>query len=63
MKMSLEQMPRREELLAIFEDMSAIQTLPLLERTALMYYLKGIIAVMTGTIPMPNTAQQKTRAI
>jgi len=50
--MNREDRPSREEIMEIFEAMALIQTLPQPERTALQYYLKGIIAVMTGQLPV-----------
>ena len=41
-----------EEMLEIFEAMAAIQTLPQWERVALQFYIKGIIAAMSGQLPV-----------
>ena len=48
------QKPSREEIIGLFEDMATIQTLPQYERIALQYYLKGIIAAMSGQLPTPT---------
>ena len=57
--------PSREEILEIFEAMAVIQTLPQHERTALTYYIKGVIAAISGQlpIPVPQAAAPSTKAI
>jgi len=44
----------REEIVEMVEVMTQIQALPQLERIAIQFYIKGIIATMSGQLPMPG---------
>lgn len=42
----------KQEISELVEAMATIQTLPQMERVALQFYIKGILAAMTGQLPI-----------